>query len=83
MSNRRITIDALNEEPKFLNRNHFVEIKEQLINAQHYGDDKIRQAIAIGIARNAEARGFTLEDYLMCEIITGNKTLPIVRLDPT
>jgi hypothetical protein len=76
MSNRRITIDALNEEPKFLHRSHFVEIKEQLENAQHYGDAKIRQAIAIGIARNAKARGFTLEDYLMCEIVSRN-TLPM------
>jgi len=80
MSNRRITIEALNEDPKFVNMHHFVEIKEQLRNAQHYGDSKIRQAIAIGIARNAEARNFDLEDYLMCEIVRSNITLPT---DPT
>jgi hypothetical protein len=70
MSNRRITIDALNEDPKFLNYSRFLEIEKQLVNAQEYGDAKIRQAIAIGIARNAESLGFTLEDYLMCKIVT-------------
>jgi hypothetical protein len=69
MTNRRITIDALNEDPKFLHTAHFVEIEKQLENAQEFGDANIRQAIAIGIARNAEARGFTLEDYLMCKIV--------------
>ena len=72
MSNRRITIDALNEDPKFLNHNRFQQIEKQLANAQEYGDAKIRQAIAIGIARNAEALGFTLEDYLMCKIVCRN-----------
>jgi hypothetical protein len=70
VSNRRITIDALNEDPKFLNYSRFLEIEKQLVNAQEYGDAKIRQAIAIGIARNAESLGFTLEDYLMCKIVT-------------